>query len=88
MTLTETASGHLSLDLDDAEESVWIALRLHVRVLYDFEEVGSTLQKGSLILQTGYDHWAGYYLMAQCATGDAFLAKLYQSLQDNDDDTL
>lgn len=85
MTLTETASGHLSLDLDDAEDSVWTALELHLRVLHGLERVGSALQHGSLILETGYDHWSGYYLMAVDAEGDQFLTTLYTTLLETTD---
>jgi hypothetical protein len=86
MVLYTAANGHLTLDFDDAPETLWEAVEAHLlsegfvregtEVLGPDQSIYPHFVRGSLTLAAGWDIWSGKYLLAQSDDGDNFLREL------------
>ncbi|MCP8462562.1 hypothetical protein NK553_01220 [Pseudomonas sp. ZM23] len=87
--LFRTAKGHLSLNMEDDPANQWPSLLEHLHALgaatVQHDHIGGTFdvtigphfRLGDVLLKSGWDNWSGYYLIADCAQGDAILQQLH-----------
>jgi len=87
IALQRAANGHAMLEFGSHGSALWQRVARHLEHTLGFTRTGATIEaagegivpsfaRADVVLAAGWDEWAGDYLLADSAAGDAILRDL------------